>query len=516
MSPGVPAISVVGMAGEIFDRSTNGAAIALPMLWRQPSVAPQFGSAVNVTSATNSPTLLNNPVSLPGVTNQFAATTSAGHVEFFNQTVTGATAWSATDVTALDASPVSAGQIAAAANGSQIFLASLGASGHVLLYSITAANAAKSPAKTPVNVTPGTVPRVAKLSPLWSYQDLTAAVAGAPVWEGNIFIGATATSVNVAGRAANWGDLYNYSTSLPNLSWTSTDVSLDAGASEAATSQVSGLVEGSTTELYVTSSGTVTPHGVGVYAIPSADWSRAISDGWPIISETGGLGTFNAPWVGFTNAPSVTQSPDFLMGQSILNSKKRETWLSFWTVSGPTTPATQTTASYYSHGFLAGQWVAQQIDQYRLHGVPIKPNWVILDPEGYPDNHSALDAPAGSSAATMAKYAGYWSAMLQGWSVGISDVDPTLRPGVYASQSEYRNYGLTNLSMPVFQAIAFGGGGPLRIPGSNGHNILGYIAFNGTCSPTSTLRSQEQTLLNAPWAGQYNTLQFNSGVYCAP
>jgi hypothetical protein len=478
MSPGVPAISVVGLAGEIFDRSTKGAAIALPLLWHQPSVAPQFGSAVNVTTATNSPTLLNNPVSLPGVTNQFAATTSAGHVEFFNQTVTGATAWSATDVTALDA--------------------------------------AKSPAKTPVNVSPGTVPRVAKLSPLWSYQDLTAAVAGAPVWEGNIFIGATATSVNIAGRAANWGDLYDFSTSLPNVSWTSTDVSLDAGASEAATSQVSGLVDGSTFELYVTSSGTVTPHGVGVYAIPSSDWSRAISDGWPIISETGGLGTFNAPWVGFTTAPSVTQSPDFLMGQSILNSKKRETWLSFWTVSGPTTPATQTTASYYSHGFLAGQWVAQQIDQYRLHGVPIKPNWVILDPEGYPDNHSALDAPAGSSAATMAKYAGYWSAMLQGWSVGISDVDPTLRPGVYASQSEYRNYGLTNLSMPVFQAIAFGGGGPVRIPGSDGHNILGYIAFNGTCSPTSALRSQEQTLLNAPWAGQYNTLQFNAGVYCAP
>ncbi len=148
--------------------------------------------------------------------------------------------------------------------------------------------------------------------------------------------------------------------------------------------------------------------------------------------------------------------------------------------------------------------------------MPIKPNWVILDPEGYPDNHSALDAGGGASPATLAKYAGFWASMLSGWSVGITDVDPALRPGVYAEQSEYHNYGLGNLNIPVFEALAFGGGGPIRIPGSNGHNILGYIAFNATCTPTSALHAQEQTLLNPPWSGQFNTLQFNQGVYCAP
>ncbi|MDE3139031.1 MAG: hypothetical protein KGL05_04215, partial [Acidobacteriota bacterium] len=294
------------------------------------------------------------------------------------------------------------------------------------------------------------------------------------------------------------------------------DVSLDSSATNSVAAGVTGVLDGSILRLFAASAGVITQGGVGVYAIPSQDWGRAIADGWPIISETGGLGTLKAPWVGFTTAKTLTESPDFLMGQALTRANKRETWLSFWTVSGPLTPATQTTASYYSHGFLAGQWVAQQIDQYHLHGVNVKPNWVILDPEGYPDNHSALDAPAGSSKATIAKYAGYWTAMLSGWAAGLTNVDPTLHPGFYASQTEYRNYSLANSPLPTFEAIAFGGGGPIRIAGSDGSNILGYIAFNATCTPTSTLRAQEQTLLNPPWAGRFNTLQFNAGVYCAP
>jgi hypothetical protein len=351
----------------------------------------------------------------------------------------------------------------------------------------------------------------------WKYRDLTTVITGSPVWTGNIFLSATLTSINVAGRAANWGDIYNYTDTLPAITWTSNDVSLSAGATTATTSiGVTGVLNGTTVQLFAPGVGTVTARGVGVYAIPYHDWSRAISDGWPIISETGGLGTLSAPWVGFAPAAPLNQSPDYLMGQSILASKKRETWLSFWTASGPLTPADQTSASYYNHGFLAGQWVAQQIDQYHLSGVNLKPNWVILDPEGFPDNHSALDAPAGSSNATVAKHATYWAAMLNGWATGMNDVDPNLHPGVYASMSEYRNYGLTNTALPVFQAIAFGGGGPVRVPGSSGHNILGYIAFNGACTPTASLHAQESTLLNPPWAGQFNTLQFNAGVYCSP
>lgn len=514
MSPSVPGVTLSGTSALVVDRSTKGDAIAIPVRWLQESIPPQVGSATDVSALTNSPTLMNDPVTLPGMTNAFAATTNGGHVEYFSRaTPTGP--WSVSDLTSLDASPTSAGQLAAATNGAQIYLASLSTAGHVQLFSIastTVANAARPTA----NLTPHALSHGARTAPSWAYSDLTTLIVGSPLWEGQIFVSASTRAVNVAGRAANWGDLYDYTSVLPTQKWSSSDVSLDSSATNSVAGNVTGVVSGSTLQLFAASAGTITQGGVGVYAIPSRDWGRAVADGWPIISETGGLGTLRAPWVGFNAAKSLTQSPDFLMGQSLVNAKKRETWLSFWTVSGPLSPATQTASSYYSHGFLAGQWVAQQIDQYHLHGVNLKPNWVILDPEGFPDNHSALDAPAGSSPAVIAKFAGYWAAMLSGWSTGLTNVDPTLHPGFYASQDEYRNYGLARSTLPAFEAVSFGDGGPVRVAGSNGPNILGYIAFSATCTPTSTLRTQEQTLLNPPWAGRINTLQFNAGVYCAP
>ena len=146
----------------------------------------------------------------------------------------------------------------------------------------------------------------------------------------------------------------------------------------------------------------------------------------------------------------------------------------------------------------------------------LKPDWVIFDPEGFPDNHSGLDAPGGSSSATMATYATYWSAMLSGWQRGLDSVDPSLNAAVYANQSEYRNYQLSTSPLPVFEAVAFSGGGPVPVAGASGSNVRGFIAFAAVCTPPGTLASEEQTLLNPPWAGQFNTLQFNAGVYCAP
>ncbi|NNN08403.1 MAG: hypothetical protein HKL85_04325 [Acidimicrobiaceae bacterium] len=566
MSPGLVSASVSGLSGAIFDLSTKGDAIVLPMQWHQMNIAPSLGPASDVTAMTSSPTLLNTPVSMPGITNAFAATSTAGHVEYFSQPVVGSGQWTMTDVTNISASPPSTGQLSISTNGSAIYVASLSSAGHVQLFinSSSSATAATPPTSTSTSTsTPTTststtststtststsistsiststttttvavaavaathvqslsksaVSHIATFPVTWKYRDLTAVISGSPVWTGSIFLNATSTSINVAGRAANWGDIYDYTDTLPAITWTSNDVSLSSGATTATTAiGVTGVFNGTSLQLFAPGLGTVSARGVGVYAIPSNDWGRAISDGWPIISETGGMGTLNAPWVGFAPPTPLNRSPDYLMGQSIVASKKRETWLSFWTVSGPLTPADQTVASYYSHGFLAGQWVAQQIDKYHLSGLNLKPNWVILDPEGYPDNHSALDAPAGSSNAVIAKHATYWTAMLNGWATGMNDVDPNLHPGVYASMSEYRNYGLTNTAVPVFQAIAFGGGGPIRVAGSSGHNILGYIAFNAVCSPTATLRAQEKTLMNPPWSGQYNTLQFNAGVYCAP
>jgi hypothetical protein len=185
-------------------------------------------------------------------------------------------------------------------------------------------------------------------------------------------------------------------------------------------------------------------------------------------------------------------------------------------VSGPLAGQPLTTTNFYNHGFAAGVWVATQIDSYRSLGVGLKPDWVIFDPEGYPDNHSGLDAPGGASPATLATYATYWTAMLQGWSAGVASVDPSLNAAVYASQSEYRNYQLSTLPMPVFVALAFGGGGPVPVAGATGSNVRGFISFNAVCTPATTLQNEATTLENPPWAGQFNTLQFNAGVYCSP
>ena len=106
--------------------------------------------------------------------------------------------------------------------------------------------------------------------------------------------------------------------------------------------------------------------------------------------------------------------------------------------------------------------------------------------------------------------------MLNGWVQGIASIDSTLNAGVYASQSEYANYKLVNESLPVFMAVAFAGNGPTQVAGASGTNIRGYIAFDAVCTPTSTLKRQEATLSNPPWSGQFNTLQFNAGVYCPP
>ena len=447
----------------------------------------------------------SDPIVIPGPVPTFVTTSNVGDLLVYSATGPTLNTWSVLDVSTLTEAPEVAGALAMAYNASVIDIAALSSNGSVELFSSPITSVPNGPTTTIVS------------APVWSAQNVTGAASGAPPLSGSIFVSATPTQITIDGQAANWGDLFSFTNTPGSPTWNVTDVSATGGsAARTVGGAVTGIEIGTTLTLYAAGVNSPPPQGVGVYAIPSSKWSQAISDGWPIVSETGGLGTQSAPWVGFTSTKSVATSPDFLMGQSIYNSHKRVTWLSFWTVSGPLASEPQTTTSYYNHGFAAGAWVASQIDQYRSLGVGLKPDWVIFDPEGYPNNHSGLDAPGGSSSGTLARYATYWSAMLNGWASGIASVDPTLNAGVYASQSEYRNYNLVTQSMPVFVAVAFGNGGPIPIGGATGSNIRGYISFSATCTPTSTLASEEATLLNPPWSGQFNTLQFNAGVYCAP
>ncbi len=518
---GVPSVALNGTNAIVTARSVTNAVVAMTLSWGTQQPIPYLSSpTINLTSTTHSPTATSDPVVLSATVPTIATTTPAGHLELYSLSPTSG-GWYAQDLTRATASARVSGPLSATATSYNVYVSALSANGNVVLFSTPLVTLSLPPTTTTTTSTTTTLPTTTTTTPApyspWNVVNVTSAAAGSPPLSGSLYLAASTTQVTIAGAAAAWGDLFVLSSPNGVNSWSATDVSVTAGnAARTVASSVTGLAMATGVSLFAAGINSPPPEGVGVYAIPSAKWTQAVHDGWPILSETGGLGTRASPWVGWTGATSVTGSPDYLMGQSIYNGHKRVTWLSYWTISGPLAGETITPTTYYTHGFAAGAWVASQIDQYAGLGEGLKPDWVIFDPEGYPDAHSGLDAPGGASAGTMNLYATYWTSMLSGWTKGLASVDPSLKAAVYATQSEYRNYKLAAAPMPVFIALAFGGGGPIPVAGASGSNVRGFIAFNGTCTPTSALVSQEQTLANPPWGGQFNTLQFNAGVYCAP
>ncbi len=489
------------------------------------------GGTTTTTVATSSTDFASDPVVLPGLVAGIVTTLTNGSLVDYVNTGSSFATWGTQNITGATGSPRVSGTLSVAHSTSVADVAALSSAGTVELYTTNLSNLVTSPAPTTATSTSTSTsttttqppansvvtPSLPTSATTWNATAVTPLAAGAPPLAGTLALNVAGNQLSVAGQAANWGDLFVLTNTIGTSTWASADVSVTAGSNaRTVSSVVTGLTVNGALTLYAAGVSSPPPQGVGVYAIPSATWSQSIQDGWPIISETGGLGTKSAPWVGFTSSGGVANSPDYLLGQSIYNAHRRVTWLSFWTVSGPLANETQTAATYFQHGFSAGAWVATQIDAYRGLGVGLKPDWVIFDPEGYPDNHSRLDVPGGATNATLAQYAAYWAAMLRGWASGLASVDPSLNAGVYASQSEYRNYQLSTSPLPVFMAVAFSGGGPIPVPGASGSNVRGFIAFGAQCTPKSTLAKEEQTLANPPWSGQFNTLQFNYGVYCAP
>lgn len=291
---------------------------------------------------------------------------------------------------------------------------------------------------------------------VWTASTVPASANG-PALSGSPFIAISNGVTTFAARASNWGDLIALSNDGVNGAWRSVDVSATGGTNA---KTVGGVVTGSLVNgvltIYAGGVAQPAPKGVGVYAIPSASWSTAITDGWPILSITGGLGTPSSPWVQVKSRSSdVASSADFLFGQTIQNTHHRVTWISFWTVSGPSRGEAVTPAVYYQHAFTAGAAVAAQIDQYRGLGVGLKPDWVVIDPEGYPDLHSCMDGPNGYASWCAKASATTWASYVNGWAAGLHSVDGTLNAGVYASQSEIRMGSLGQLTVPVFVATAF-------------------------------------------------------------
>jgi hypothetical protein len=280
------------------------------------------------------------------------------------------------------------------------------------------------------------------------------------------------------------------------------------------------------------------PTNVGVYAYGNASRSdcafdsQSLCDGWPIAGVTGGLGLASSPWI------DTSQSSDLATGQAIAASGHGVPWLSFWTVSGPAdcSVPTDNSLAYFVAGYAAGEKVAQKIDGY---GLPIKPTSVILDPEGYPDDHSGLDCLGATGSASPSILTHRYASLLEGWSKGLHAVDGSLSAGFYATMSEYRDYSLASVTdldsgqkIPAYLAVAFGYSGnpsnPLidpspissaipygaaQVAASNIRGVIAFYAgvpFSVECGPWTGVAAQ----VIANWGAALNTLQFDPGSTC--
>ena len=287
------------------------------------------------------------------------------------------------------------------------------------------------------------------------------------------------------------------------------------------------------------------PKSVGVYAYPDPQ-SSVMGDGWGILGITGGLGTTASPWV------DLTKNADFQAGMAIQNSGRSVPWMSYWTVSGPitqstllgspcatqnATPDTEVATQYFWAGLASGASVARKIDGYATQGLRLKPDYVILDPEGYPDYNSGFACRIGGASSADAPA---FAALIRGWVAGLSSVDPALKGAFYATQSQFRAFNAAQLRtttgayIPGFLAVAFGYSGnpskPLVSPSpisssipygaaavanSNLKGIVAFYAgvpFSAECSSWTGVAAQ----VLANWGTPMNSLQFDPGRACTP
>ncbi|MGH8995373.1 MAG: hypothetical protein ACRDYB_04970 [Acidimicrobiales bacterium] len=454
----------------VFARSASGDLV----MYVNDGAGGQLWNSYDLTAVAGSTGIAGdaNPTLVGSAVQVFAAAPNGDLVQFSNDGA-GDENWSASDLTAATKGPAVSGRPSPVVAGGAIDVFARAHDGNLALY--TAPTSAST----------------------WTASEL----AGPPM-AGDPSAIAVAGSVHAYVEAQS-GALVEYASPGAGPSFSASDLTAVSGGTPIGGSP--GALLYGTSSIHVYAGGPPPagpPAGVGLYGLVAGQpTSQAIQDNWPIIGDTGALGTQSAPYTG------MNLGADLTTGQDIAGSGRRVTWLSFWTVSGPVSSnpdgsACFTSDCYYQDAFGAGQYVAHTIDAYAGQGLHIKPDWVIIDPEGFPDNHSGLDSGPGSSDAN-------WSSYLTGWAQGLVSVDPGLHAGFYANQAEYNNFDLSTIQLPAFVAVAFPS--PQDILTNQASNVAGFIAFGATC-PAGP---EEQTLVNPPWNGGYNTLQFE-GQYCGP
>jgi hypothetical protein len=520
-----PDAAFFGAIVHVYAESSNGDLIEFV----NDGAGGRLWNAYDLTQIAGGPTVVGDPTPQVTATTDriFARDASGNLTEYINDGV-GGQLWNAYNLTQLssgvaiggDPNPVAMGPVvhiyAPTANGDLIEYADDGANNRTWnAYDLTSATKGPSVTGRPSPVVVGGIMDVFARSTSGILTEYSANNQGGNLWNASSLT--PSTGPKVAGdpsaigvgnavhiyAEATGGDLLEFFSPGSGQAFTNFDLT-SAAAGPAIGGDPGALLYGSSS-IHVYAGGpppSTPPAGVGLYGLsPGAQTSQAIEDNWPIIGETGALGSQTAPYTG------LNMGADLSTGQEIAASGKRVTWLSFWTVSGPVAgnpdgTACFTSACYYADGYGAGQFVASTIDSYPKSGLTLKPDWVILDPEGFPDNHSGLDGGLGGTSAN-------WSSILSGWANGLTSVDPALHAGFYADQFEYNTFNLASIQLPAFVAVAFPG--PQNIL-QNPNNVAGFIAFGATCPAGN----EEQTLLDPPWNGAYNTLQFAGGQYCGP
>jgi len=415
---------------------------------------------------------------------------AGGHLVEYVDNDAGGRYWNAYDLTAAagDGGTLR-GDPTAVVWGGRIRVLALAADAHALMYSASTAGGATS----------------------WTTKDLSARSDGTPTFRSAPSAAVAGPSLVVAGTTID-KHLVSLVLAAPQSAPQPQDISDAVPGIPTFTGRASVLVHNGRSSVFASALTLPVAGSVGVYAYPSP--GRALSDGWPIIGVTGALGTCASPWTG--KGFTAHNSNDEQTGFAIQNSGRQVPWMSYWTVSGPTNARCraskdQSPAAFYKVANAGAIWVAHRIDEYALDGLGLKPSAVILDDEGYPDLHSGF---AGANPAMAPQFAAY----VQGWIDGLAAVDPTLAPGVYVPQSEYLAFHVKQLPIPTYIAVAWGGATPPhRLPGVDGTNIKGFVAFfvNDTPAQECALAPSAVALLSS-WGAPWNTVQFDGGVACRP
>ena len=451
-------------------------------------------STYNLTALANGPklstdlTALDNPDG-HGLLHLYGLDRSGHLVEYVDDDAAGRY-WNAYDLTAAAGASTSLkGDPTAVVWGGRTRIIALSSDAHAVMYSANSASGTRS----------------------WTTKDLSARTAGTPTLRSAPAAAVAGSALLVAGTTPT-KHLVSIVIPGPQAEPQPQDISQVVPGIPTFTGRASVLVHNGRSSVFASALSLPVAGSVGVYAYPSP--GRALSDGWPIIGVTGALGTCSSPWtgLGFTHHNSNDEQTGF----AIQNSGRQVPWMSYWTVSGPTNRACrarkdQSPAAFYRVAHAGAVWVAQQIDSYVNDGLGLKPSAVILDDEGYPDLHSGFANPSPAMAPQFAAY-------VQGWVDGLASVDPSLSPGVYVSQSEYLAFHVAELPIATYIAVAWGGSTPPhRLPGVDGANIKGFIAFFVNSNPTQecALAHGAAALLSS-WGAPWNTLQFDAGVACRP